>query len=121
MARILVIEDNEIMNDILVKMLSNAGYDTIGVEDGADGLRLLEKEKFDLIVTDIVMPEKDGIEIIHFSKRRDKVLPVIAVSGGGRIGPTEYLSLAQKFGADYAFEKPIDREAFLEAVRECLS
>ncbi len=120
MAKVLVIEDSEIMNEMLVEMLSNVGHQVTGVLDGAEGLALLESDNFDLLVTDIVVPEKDGIEIIYFTKNRDKRLPVIALSGGGRTGPGDYLSLAEKFGADYTFQKPIDKETFLGAVRECL-
>jgi len=71
-------------------------------------------------VTDIVMPEKEGLETI-LSIRRSRSIPIIAISGGGRNLPMNYLKAAEKFGADYAFTKPIDRKIFLEAVRECLA
>jgi len=121
MARILVIDDDEIMNGMTVQLLSEAGYEAEGAHDGDSGLKILASKQFDLVVTDIVMPEKEGIETIISIRNRSKALPIIAISGGGKISPEQYLRMAQHFGADYTFEKPFDRLHFLAAVRECLS
>jgi len=121
MARILVIDDDEIMNEMLVQLLSRAGYEVEGAQDGGLGLKLLETKQFDLIITDIVMPQKEGIETILAIRSKNKKLPIIAISGGGKIRPDQYLHLAQQMGADYTFQKPFDKEPFLGAVRECLS
>jgi DNA-binding response OmpR family regulator len=120
-ARILVIDDDEIMNDMIVQLLSEAGYEAEGARDGGRALKLLETGSFDLIVTDIVMPESDGLETILAVRKQNKAIPIIAVSGGGRIGPEQYLLMAREFGADYVFQKPFDAEPFLAAVRACLS
>lgn len=121
MARILVIDDDEIMNDMIVQLLSEAGYDAVGAEDGRCGLALLDTGDFDLIVTDIIMPEKEGLETIIEIRRRSTSLPIIAISGGGKLGPEQYLHLAKHFGANLTFQKPFQNERFLEAVRECIS
>ena len=121
MARILVIDDDEIMNSIIVQLLSEVGYEAEGAEDGNLALKLLETKTFDLIVTDIIMPEKEGLETIVAIRKTNKTVPIIAVSGGGKLGPEQYLDMAKHFGADYAFQKPFYREPFLAAVRECLS
>ena len=121
MARILVIDDDEILNDMIVQLLSEAGYEVEGARDGSYGLNLLETNLFDLVITDIVMPEKEGLETIIAIHNKSKTVPIIAISGGGRLGPKEYLQMAQHLGADYAFQKPFDNEPFLAAVRECLS
>jgi len=121
MARILVIDDDDILNDMIVQLLSEAGYEVEGARDGGCGLRLLETNLFDLIVTDIVMPEKEGLETIIAIRSTNKTIPIIAISGGGRLSPKEYLQMAQHLGADYAFQKPFDNEPFLAAVRECLA
>ncbi len=121
MARILVIDDDEIMNEMLVQLLSRAGYEVEGAQDGSLGLKLLEMKQFDLIITDIVMPQMEGIETILAIRSKNKKLPIIAISGGGKIRPDQYLHLAQQMGADYTFQKPFDKEPFLGAVRECLS
>ena len=121
MSKILVIDDDEILNGMLVQLLSQAGYEAEGALDGKLGIRLLEAKPFDLIVTDIVMPEKEGLETILDIRKLRKNIPIIAISGGGRLGPDHYLGVALAFGADYAFQKPFDTEPFLGAVRECLS
>ena len=121
MKKILVIDDDETVNDMIVQLLSEAGYEAESAYDGRRGLELLEAKPFDLIVTDIVMPEKEGLETIIAIRRISRTLPIIAISGGGRIDPEQYLNMAQQFGADYTFQKPFDNNAFLGAVRECLS
>ena len=121
MARILVIDDDGIMNSMLVQMLKTAGYEAKGADDGKRGLKLLDAQPYDLIVTDLIMPEIEGIELIQVIRAINKTIPIIAISGGGRLHPEGYLKIAQSMGADYTFEKPIDKESFLAAVRECLA
>jgi len=121
MAKILVIDDDDIMNGMIVQLLSEVGYEAEGAGDGTLGLRLLGTKAFDLIVTDIIMPEKEGLETIAAIRKTNKSIPIIAVSGGGKLGPEHYLHMAKHFGADYAFQKPFYREPFLAAVRECLA
>lgn len=121
MAKILVIEDDEILNDMLSQLLSESGHEVGRAGDGDQGLELLAASPFDLIVTDIVMPEKEGIETILAIRKISKTIPIIAISGGGRVGAGQYLELALGLGADYAFSKPFGTAPFLEAVRECLS
>lgn len=121
MALILVIDDDEIVNGLLLQMLSEAGYETYGVNDGSCGLKMLDTLPIDLVVTDIVMPEKEGLETIRAIRKDNKNIPIIAISGGGKIRPENYLKIALQFGADYAFQKPFDKGRFLAAVRECLS
>jgi len=121
MARILIIDDDEMMNGMIVQLLSEAGYETESATDGNLGLRLLRDNAFDLIVTDIIMPEKEGLETIAAIRKDNKGVPIIAISGGGKLGPEHYLHMAKHFGADYAFQKPFYRDPFLAAVRECLA
>jgi len=121
MSRILVLDDDDIVLGMLLRWLSTAGYEVEGAGDGECGLRLLEIKPFDLIVTDIIMPEKEGLETIPEIRRRCKDLPIIAISGGGICGQDLYLEIALKLGADYVFQKPFEREPFLKAVRDCLS
>lgn len=72
----------------------------------------------DLIITDLIMPEKEGIEMIMELKKEAPEIPVIAISGGGRGDPGNYLEIAKAVGASYTFEKPLDWEPFIEAVNE---
>ncbi len=120
MSRILVIDDDEAVNHMIRQLLTAAGHEVEDAPDGARGMRLLERGSFDLVVTDILMPEREGLETIRQIREKSKTLPVIAISGGGRMAPEQCLAMAQCFGADYTFQKPFDHEAFLGAVRECL-
>lgn len=121
MRRILVIDDDDIINGMIVQLLTESGYEAEGVEDGDQGLTLFGSKAFDLVVTDIIMPEKEGLETISSIRRINKKVPIIAISGGGKLGPEQYLHMAKHFGADYAFQKPFYREPFLAAIRECLA
>jgi CheY-like chemotaxis protein len=121
MARILVIDDDSIMNSMIVQMLKSVGHQTKSAEDGKRGLKMLDAHPFDLIVTDIVMPEIEGLAMIQVIRTINKTIPIIAISGGGRNRPEGYLAAAQAFGADYTFQKPFEKDAFLAAVRECLA
>ena len=120
MARILLAEDDESMRTYICRALERAGYSVTAVDRGTAALPLVATGEFDLLLTDIVMPEKEGLETI-LSIRRTMTIPIIAISGGGRNLPMNYLKAAAKFGANYAFTKPIDRKAFLAAVDETLS
>ena len=121
MARILVIDDDEFVNGMIVQLLSEAGHEVLSAQDGRCGLKILESKPVELVVTDIIMPEKEGLETIAAIRKTNKSIPIIAVSGGGKLGPEHYLHMAKHFGADYAFQKPFYREPFLAAVRECLA
>ncbi len=121
MAGILVIDDDTIMRDMLVQMLEGAGHSATGAGSAKEGLRLLEQHEFNLVVTDIVMPDMEGLETIVRIKTDRKKLPIIAISGGGQGPADKYLKMAHKLGADYAFAKPLDSDQFLGAVRECLA
>ncbi len=120
MFKVMVIDDDTIVNFMLVKILQAAGYDAKGIDNGKNGLQLFAVVPFDLIVTDIVMPEKEGLEFIQTVRMENKSIPIIAISGGGKIGPENYLTMARYFGANFTFEKPVDTKLFLSAVKKCL-
>ena len=120
MARILVIDDDSIMNSMIVQMLKSAGYKTKSADDGKRGLKMLDAHQFDLIVTDIVMPEVEGLEMIQVIRAINKTIPIIAISGGGKNRPEGYLAAAQAFGADYTFQKPFEKSAFPGRIGDAL-
>lgn len=116
MARILIADDDQQVRLMLKMTLERAGYEVIEAEDGNEAVQKFQSEKPDLVVTDIVMPEKEGIETIMELRIIDPTVQIIAISGGGRINPEDYLNWATKFGVKKTFIKPVDRELLLEAV-----
>ena len=116
MAKILVLDDELSILLMLKKMLERAGHEVETALNGKDGMELFEKNKPDLLITDIIMPEKEGLETIIEVKKKYPELKIIAISGGGRIGPDGYLPGAKLFGADLVFQKPLVHTEFLQAV-----
>lgn len=118
MKRILLIDDDDLFQNMLKQTLERAGYDVITASNGRIGLQLYQSAHFDIVITDLIMPEVEGIEIIT-NLRDDYVgIKIIAISGGGRCNPSDYLQIAKKLGADKIFTKPVDRRELLAAVEE---
>ena len=120
MARILVIDDDEQVLDMLYESLTREGYDVLRASNGEQGLRLYRQKPVDLIITDIIMPEKEGIETIIELRRDFPDVKIIDMSGGGRIGTKDYLHLAKIFGVQRTFTKPVAREQLLDAIKALL-
>ena len=116
MAKILVFDDEPSILLMIKKMLEKAGHEVDMALNGREGMELFEKNKPDLLITDIIMPEKEGLETIFELRRKYPELKIIAISGGGRIGPDGYLPSAKLFGADMVFQKPLIQKEFLQAV-----
>ena len=122
MARILIIDDDDQFRAMLRKMLERAGYNDIeDTAEGKVGVKLFRQNPFDLVVTDIVIPDKEGIEIIIELNRDYPGIKIIAISGGGKIGPESYLEMAKSLGASITLEKPFGQSDLIDAVKELLS
>jgi DNA-binding NtrC family response regulator len=120
-ARILIIDDEVQIREMLSQMLTREGYQVVHARDGKEGMQACREQTIDLIITDIIMPEKDGIEMILELRHGFPALKVIAISGGGRLGPNGYLEMAKKLGAHRTFFKPFNRKEILDAVQELLT
>lgn len=120
MARILIIDDEEQVRLYLRRILTAESYEVVEAPDGKVGLRLYRQEPADLIIIDIFMPEKEGLETIMELRRDYPDVKVIAISGGGRTGSLDFLHMAKKFGALRTLEKPFTRQEMLDAVQEVL-
>ena len=120
MARILVIDDDEQILDMLYESLTREGYDVLRASNGEQGMRLYREEPVDLIITDLIMPEKEGIETIIELRQDFPDVKIIAISGGGRTGTKDYLHMAKIFGVQRTFTKPVAREQLLDAIRELI-
>ena len=120
MARILIIDDDVIMRKLLTDMLEHVGHDVISVSDGRSGFKANEETPFDIIITDMVMPEYSGINLITDLLNKDPDTKIIAISGGGTIDAERYLSIAELIGAQHILYKPFSTKELLAAVNDLL-
>ncbi len=118
--RVLVIDDDEHMRILLRQVMEMAGYEVAVAENGRQGMELQRAKPADLVITDLIMPEQEGLETIGTLKKEFAGVKIIAISGGGRIGPEAYLPTAKELGADRIFVKPFDIQAIRAAARELL-
>ena len=121
MAKILVIDDEIQVRTYIRKILEAEDHEVFEAANGEIGLKMYQENPVDLIITDIVMPEKEGIEIIIELKRECPDVKIIAISGGsGNFGSENYLCLAKELGAAKTISKPFVSEELLKIVREVL-
>ncbi len=119
MAQIVLIEDDVQFRTMLRMTLERAGHEVVEANNGDEGIAQVEHVSPDLVITDLVMPEKEGLETIMELWQAHPDLPIIAISGGGaKVDAEMALSCAQAFGAMRTFSKPLDREKLLAAVKE---
>jgi CheY-like chemotaxis protein len=104
--RVLLVEDYDTVRQVLRCTLEEGGYQVIEARNGVEALSLCRVEEPDLVVTDLIMPDKDGLETIAELRQIASNLPVIAMSGGGRVGASLYLAVAETLGAALVLEKP---------------
>jgi len=121
MKNILIIDDEDDFRVMLTLMLQKAGYHVTTAPDGLQGMKEFEKQHPDLMVTDIFMPEKEGLETIMDAKKADPSVKILAMSGGGRVWNMDALPVALSLGADAVLHKPFRREEFLGLVRQLLA
>ena len=120
MATILIIDDDKSILSFLKEMLIYEGFNVLTAIDGTEGMNLFNNNQVDLVITDIIMPNKDGFRTITELKRNCPNIKIIAMSGG-RLGyPEYYLDTTKCFGVQYTFEKPFETSDLLEAVYELL-
>jgi CheY-like chemotaxis protein len=120
MAKILVIDDDALVRDTIVRILERKGYQVLVAGDGVRGLRMFRSERPDLVITDIVMPEKEGLATIREIRGECPNAKIIAISGGARIGNIDFLDVAGKLGASEILPKPFDPFDLIKLVSRCL-
>ena len=122
MARILIIDDDDQFRAMLRTMLEKAGYNDIEeAANGSIGVKLIRQHPFDLVITDIIMPDKEGIEMITELSRDYPGIKIIAMSGGGKIDPQGYLEMAKHLGASRTLAKPFKHSDLIEVLQELLN
>jgi len=120
MKKILIIDDDQAIQQMVKRLTERAGYAAEMASNGEEGMMLIEENSFDLVITDIIMPKKEGIEIITIIRKNYPQIKIIAMSGGGRFTPEGYLKSAKILGADKVFTKPFNHREMLEAIDELI-
>ena len=121
MARIMVVDDDDSIRALLREFLEEDGHSVVEAADGKQGVRSYKENPVDIVITDILMPEKDGVELIMELQDSFPQVKIIAMSGGGRGLDAEFnLRIARDFGALQQLEKPFSRENVLATVRKVL-
>jgi len=104
---VLVVDDDQDIRQMLCQVMMSQGYTVIEADDGENAVQMVETHHPDLVITDIVMPRKEGLELISELKAFNPEMKVIAFSGGGKASPENYLAFAKGMGADAVFTKPV--------------
>lgn len=118
--RILVIDDEPTALDVIRKILQHGGYEVLVAENGQEGVELFRKDPCDLVVTDMVMPVKDGLQTILDLRVDVPDLPIVAISGGGNISKERYLAVAGYLDRVVTVGKPFTVDVLLAAVNGLL-
>ncbi len=118
--RILVIDDDVQFRTMIVEMLERKNYTVYAAGDGEEGLRIWEELEPDLVITDIIMPNREGIETIMELKRKNKNVKIIAISGGGRIDAKDNLHSAKLLGATITLTKPFESDVLIDSVQQLI-
>ena len=120
MASILLVEDDDQLRTMLRLLLTSSGHQVWEAANGTGACELYQQQGFDLVITDLVMPDVEGLGMIRDLRRINQNVRIIAISGGGQSGgkskAKEYLLIAQKLGAQLTLAKPFDNQEFLDAV-----
>ncbi len=120
-ATILITDDDPTLRAIGAELLTCEGYRVLEAEDGDEALRLIEAESVDLVILDMLMPNKDGLETIMDLRRRGSGVRILAISSGGSMGVDTLLKSAMIFGADRALSKPLPLSTFADTIAQMLT
>jgi CheY-like chemotaxis protein len=117
----LIVDDSLLVSEAMQMILQSEGFIVDAAYDGLHALALLKQSIPDIVITDVVMPDMDGLEFIRAVRAINPDVPILAISGMGPEGGKLYLKQAEKLGADMTLSKPVNRERFLEAVYSLVS
>jgi DNA-binding NtrC family response regulator len=116
--KILIIDDDQRIRDLFRIWLERAGYEVYEAENGQKGVQQQQSTPVDLLICDLIMPVQEGIETITQFRNDYPEIGIIAISGGGKIGPDSYLAVAEHLGAWRVFTKPVDMVSLIETIKE---
>ena len=116
MAKLLIVEDDDEVRDVLKTLLREEGHEVFEASDGNEAMEQFRQTPADLVILDIVLPDKEGLETIIYLKRTHPNVKIMAMSGGGRTSPQDYLDMAKRLGAVEVIAKPFSIDDFLRSV-----
>lgn len=118
---ILIVDDEPGIRELLAIMLESYGHSVVTAEDGIQAPKVMASRPIDVVITDLLMPERDGLEFITELRKKYPKVKIIAMSGGGHIARDSYLRIAKTFGAHFLLEKPFNQADVLGAVDTVLA
>jgi DNA-binding response OmpR family regulator len=121
MPGILIVEDDNDLREMLKVSLIRKRFTVLDVENGKDAIIHFKPTVTDLVVTDLIMPEEDGLKVIMKLREIKPSIKIIAISGGGKAGPGSYLNMAKALGADAIYSKPFSVNELITKIEELLS
>jgi CheY-like chemotaxis protein len=113
---ILIVDDEPGIRELLSMILESAGHSVVVAEDGMEAPKVMASRQIDVVITDLLMPERDGLEFITEIRSKHPTVKIVAMSGGGHIARDSYLRIAKNFGAHYLLEKPFSQAGVLSAI-----
>jgi CheY-like chemotaxis protein len=119
--KILIIDDEPMIRHMVARLLHRAGYPTVSAANGRQGFLCFCRDRPELVITDLIMPEREGIETIRQIRRERPDLPIIAMSGSTNSGGADFLAMAQELGATEILRKPFEPLDLLDCVTRCLA
>lgn len=120
MTKIIIIDDDALIRRVVGRVLTGAGYQVLEATNGRDGMAVIHEQKPDLIITDLMMPEKEGLETVRELQTDSCKAPILVISGSDLDNRAMYLDMAKRFGADATLKKPFRPSELLEAVAHLL-
>jgi len=121
MANILIVDDDRLVRESLCDALVSRGHRVSVAANGREGLMKLSKTGFDLVITDLIMPEMDGFELMRTLHEKTPGVKILAISGGGRNCNLQFLDVAQDLGAMETLTKPVKLDEFYRVIEACLA
>ena len=120
MPGILIVEDDKELREMLKLSLLRSNFTVLEAENGKDAIVHFKPLLTDLVVTDLIMPEEDGLKVVIKLSELKPSIKIIAISGGGKVGPASYLNLAKALGADAIYTKPFSINDLIAKIDELL-
>ena len=120
MSGVLIVEDDKELREMLKMSLLRSGFTVLEAKNGKDAITHFKPALTDLVVTDLIMPEEDGLKVVIKLRELKPSIKIIAISGGGKVGPGSYLNLAKALGADAIYSKPFSINELTAKIEQLL-